>query len=322
MTSIAPADPQDLLQDSHNRTVFITRLPYDIDEATFRDMFQGLGTLETYKLFKKSRSGFVRFGTVVAARMAKEVMNGFVHNGSILCVKCCGMESMAANSAMGVADDAEGCGNEGGFAGLAAGSRQKSSCPPSSRLYIKRLPTNSTVESLTAMFGSFGTVVDARILYADEDQPDGDCGAIVSMSSVLEATTVTHLDGRSDLPGLAKPLFVRFANPPGSYWEQKTQSLVFGPVAVQSPSRGCLQVMEKCVGADVASACYDGTVWKGVGCCGCCRAARRQLRRTGSPSQRVDARLAKGGRESPARRVAKNTGAPRESRDQCGGSRR
>jgi len=214
-----PAIPEDPLQERHSRTVFITRLPEQIEDVEFQELFQDLGEIETMKLFRESRSGFVRFAKVDQARMAKEVMHGFEISGTTLCVKSCGSE-VAAAARGAAASGANGhVAQRPGVAPAAVymgSSRLRQENTPSDRLYIKRLPPKSTAESVTELFAAYGTVVDVRILYANEED-DGDSGVLLKMASVEEAMLLKEqLNNTCDLPGLTKSLYINFANPLGA----------------------------------------------------------------------------------------------------------
>mmetsp|Transcript_31098 Transcript_31098/g.89190 ORF Transcript_31098/g.89190 Transcript_31098/m.89190 type:complete len:550 (-) Transcript_31098:413-2062(-) len=100
--------------------------------------------------------------------------------------------------------------------------------PPSDNLYMKGLPAGVSEETLRAIFGSYGTVVSARILPA----PPGlnDSAALVRMSAVEEAQWLVD-NAATIAAGIAMPIQIRFA----------VNSKAAGkgiPAAVPQPQRG------------------------------------------------------------------------------------
>lgn len=89
----------------------------------------------------------------------------------------------------------------------------KSSPPPSDNLYITNLPADMDEVRLRMIFGGYGLVRQCRLL---KPSPSGKVPALVRYSSDEEAARVkSSLDGA--IPeGLEQPVFVDYADPPGS----------------------------------------------------------------------------------------------------------
>lgn len=84
------------------------------------------------------------------------------------------------------------------------------SAPPSDNVYCKNLPGNFSEEQLRALFGTYGTVVQCKILHKSETEQGA--GALVRMMDVEGATqAITHLHNLR-LPGSTMPLIVRYAD--------------------------------------------------------------------------------------------------------------
>merc|ERR1740138_470442 len=83
--------------------------------------------------------------------------------------------------------------------------------PPSDNLFVSELPADMTEETLKSIFGAYGTIQQARLMPGQ-----GKNAALIRFGSQDEAVWVRdNLNG--NIPqGLATPIGVKYANPPGS----------------------------------------------------------------------------------------------------------
>eukprot|EP00747_Dinoflagellata_sp_TGD_P185806 gnl/TRDRNA2_/TRDRNA2_42537_c0_seq1.p1 gnl/TRDRNA2_/TRDRNA2_42537_c0~~gnl/TRDRNA2_/TRDRNA2_42537_c0_seq1.p1 ORF type:complete len:376 (-),score=88.14 gnl/TRDRNA2_/TRDRNA2_42537_c0_seq1:96-1103(-) len=194
-----------------------------MEEADFRRLFEGYGTIVSIKCISAKKIGFVKMETPKDAQAAIDAMDGFDYNGSQLVVK------LASN------DKGEGKGKEwdswgkGAWAwmmmkgwggkGWGGGGSQQEEEVVGDNLYIKGLPPAMTESKLHEIFGAYGTVTQVRVLETNGFSPDGEgeSVALMRMGSVDEATwLVQNLNG--NIPqGIEKPVQVKYANAKGAY---------------------------------------------------------------------------------------------------------
>lgn len=98
---------------------------------------------------------------------------------------------------------------ETGFGGAGLPEDHRGSVP-SDNLYMRGLPPGATEETITAIFGVYGTVASCRILPPPPGKTDVAC--LVRMGTIEEATwLVDNLNG--NIPqGLSDPINIRFAD--------------------------------------------------------------------------------------------------------------
>eukprot|EP00416_Gambierdiscus_australes_P034179 CAMPEP_0171107062 /NCGR_PEP_ID=MMETSP0766_2-20121228/66070_1 /TAXON_ID=439317 /ORGANISM="Gambierdiscus australes, Strain CAWD 149" /LENGTH=345 /DNA_ID=CAMNT_0011568287 /DNA_START=52 /DNA_END=1089 /DNA_ORIENTATION=- len=185
--------------------LYVTGLPDGLDELTFRQLFEGYGTITSVKLFASMRYGFVKFSTVEDAQTVVDEMNGSEWGNSQLVVKF-------ANNDQGQSSGGHRSTQQSSWSSTAGGTRNvRDPSTPGDQVYIKGLPLDFTDDQLLEVFSAYGQVVWHKVLKRDGAS---DSVALVQMSSVDEATwIVENLHG--NIPqGLTMAVSITFSAGP------------------------------------------------------------------------------------------------------------
>lgn len=218
--------------------VFVGSLPPTIDEATFRQLFEPYGNINSTVCNPAKRYGFVIYSSMEEAQAAINAMAGFNFEGQCITVKLADNQggpttggpwasSMPAMSTM-----AHPASDAGSPAGMDAASQATS-------IYVKGLPANMTAESVRATFAPYGSVLDCKVLVACGQSNDGtgQSVAIVRMGSVTEANwLVENLNG--NIPeGLTRAVEVSFK---GQKPEGSSAAIRYSPYGGGAPAAPAL----------------------------------------------------------------------------------
>jgi len=89
--------------------------------------------------------------------------------------------------------------------------QQKNGAPKEDHCYVKNVPSNTTKEKITALFGKYGEVKWCNVLASG--RKDASSGALVEMSSAEEAQkAIADLNGKTlPLAELGQTIKVRYA---------------------------------------------------------------------------------------------------------------
>lgn len=209
--------------------LYVAGLPAGIDDESFKQLFEGSGTITSCKCVPEKRYGFVNYASKDEAEAVLEAMNGFQFNGTTLQVRFATKGGGKDGGGKGGGGDDWGNGGGswgGGKGGKDAGKGKKgkdqfakSAMPdPSDNLYIKGLPAEFTEEMATELFNAYGTVTSVKIMTFATGS-----SCLIRMGSVEMATWMfENLNG--NIPqGLESPVSIRFADTPTAK-AQKMQS--------------------------------------------------------------------------------------------------
>jgi len=178
-----------------SENLFVGSLPADMDEATVTTVFSQYGSVQSVNMLVDKtpgapRAALVKLSSLDEAQWVVDNVNGTVPQGltEVVQVRYARPSASSAHAA------------------------------PSPALYVMSLPTSATNESLTTLFGQYGTVETVRIL---TPKPGMDsAAAIVRLSSTEEATwVVNNVDGTVP-QGLSRAIAVKFAAP--SKWGEES----------------------------------------------------------------------------------------------------
>lgn len=197
---------------ANHSNLYVTGLPDGLDEATFRQLFEGYGNIVSLKLFANLNYGFVKFASVEEAETVINELNGSLWGSSTVVVKF-------ANNDQGHARGPGSGGSPQGARPTAGGWSSTSKVDPSrlgaddglgSEVYVKGLPLSITDDMLFQVFGAYGSVVWHKVLKQKEGAADA--VALVQMGSADEAAwLVENLHG--NIPqGLTMPVSVTYKN--------------------------------------------------------------------------------------------------------------
>lgn len=196
---------------AEHSNVYACGFPEGYDENDFRQMFEQYGAIVSCKYFADKRQGFVQFGSTGEANNVISQTNGFTLQGAPITVRL-------ANNDRG-AGRGKGAGPGSPYNTYQA---QPWGAPdgvvaPCDNLYVTGLPPNFTEDHINQIFGAYGLVQSCKILNPNGKGQDGGLMSIamIRMGGVDQASwMVQNLNG--NIPqGLATPIQVRFADPPG-----------------------------------------------------------------------------------------------------------
>jgi len=203
--------------DDH-ANLYICGLPDGYGDDAFRQLFEKYGNIVSCRYFADKRHGFVKFGSPQEANAVISAMNGFNLNGSQLIVRVANNDR-GAGKGNGVAKGFVG-GGYGSYAGAPAQAWNGGGGvdpPPCDNLYVTGLPPNFSENHINEIFGAYGTVQSCKVLNPNGKGQDGGLMSIamIRMGGIDQALwMVQNLNG--NIPqGLATPIQVRFADPPG-----------------------------------------------------------------------------------------------------------
>jgi RNA recognition motif-containing protein len=173
-----------------SRTLHVANMPPCITPEKLRRMFAGYGSIVDCRLIKKPGNpsaraiGFVEFTTHEMAMRAQLALDGMVVDGWRLTVRHSDND------------------REVGSGAAAAG--------PSSNVYVANLPPDCNDARLRSIFAPHGHVLSLVVF---KDLRTGLCkgSGMVRFSSIAEATDAIRALNRQLLPGLDRPLEVKYA---------------------------------------------------------------------------------------------------------------
>mmetsp|Transcript_46152 Transcript_46152/g.133753 ORF Transcript_46152/g.133753 Transcript_46152/m.133753 type:complete len:361 (-) Transcript_46152:28-1110(-) len=201
--------------------LYVTGLPEGLDEPTFRQLFEGYGTISSVKLIANMRYGFVKFATVEEAEAVVNELNGSMWGDSTITVKFANNDQGKGGAPRGGVIPSYGKAQGGGSWGSGAGGGSWASgeggtggdrgATIGDQVYIKGLPQNFSDDQLFEVFGAYGQVAWHKVL---RNNGSADSVALVQMISVDEASwLVENLNG--NIPqGLTEPVSVTFSQGP------------------------------------------------------------------------------------------------------------
>jgi len=210
--------------------LYVSGLPDGMDDGTFRQLFEKFGNVISSKVVPEKRYGFVKFSNTEEANAAVGNMNGDMYNGCQLSVRF-------ANNDRGQGQGGKGKGGVGfeqqygggapagpehygggAYSGGAVSSGVGGEPQPSDNLYITGMPPGMTDQMIHGIFGAYGQIISTRVLNPNGVSQDGQgmTIALMRMGSLEQAVwLVDNLNG--NIPqGLATPIGVRYADPPGA----------------------------------------------------------------------------------------------------------
>lgn len=177
-------------------TLFAGSLPRDLDDASFRQLFESHGYIVSTKLFADKRFGFVTYEHQHEAEAAIYAVNGTEVNGSRIVVKVAEKkrvdgQARGDSSTRGSGLDRVDAGDE---------------------ILVKSLPAEVTEDRLREVFGAYGTVVSLKIL-SMQGGKFTTAAAVMRMGTAEEASwLVDNVHGNIPV-GLESPVMIRFAGP-------------------------------------------------------------------------------------------------------------
>jgi len=199
--------------------IYACGFPDNYNDDAFRQLFEQYGAIVSCKYFMDKRHGFVKFGSAQEATAVIGAMNGFEVNGAQIIVRLANNDR-GAGKGNGVG---KGAGGDGGYSSYTNGQSQAWGVydgidpSPCDNLYVTGLPPSFTEEHINAIFGAYGLVQSCKVLNPNGKGQDGGIMSIamIRMGGVDQASwLVQNLNG--NIPqGLATPIQVRFADPPG-----------------------------------------------------------------------------------------------------------
>lgn len=83
----AALGPPDSTSSAPHCNVYVTGFPDGVNELSFRQLFEGFGSIASCKLMQDKKYGFVKFGEVHEAQNAIDSLNGFEYKGAQLIVR-------------------------------------------------------------------------------------------------------------------------------------------------------------------------------------------------------------------------------------------
>jgi len=135
---------------------------------------------------------------------------------------------------------------------------ERKETPPSDNLYITGLPLGLDHDTLHAMFGQYGVVVQCKVL---DPRPDATAShALVRFSTVEEAVVVKKALSGYIMQGLSEPLIVEYAI-------QKDKGPEKGEKGDKGwkGGKGCEKGCEGLFWDELAPVSWEGKGWKGDG---------------------------------------------------------
>lgn len=223
MTSGVPSD-----------NVFIGELPASLTQQECREIFGAYGQVTQCRVLPVrpstgKASALVRFGSVIEATWITENLDGNLVEGLVEPITARFANPSGSNgaskSAAGVAVTpiapvaaaaaaAKGPRSLGGrgVAGAAGSNAGPADARVLDNVFIGELPAGMTTEECKAIFGTYGQVVQCRVLPARA--ATGKSSALVRFGSVEEAKSIVESLNGSFVEGLAEPIQARFANNP------------------------------------------------------------------------------------------------------------
>eukprot|EP00667_Euglena_gracilis_P013781 EG_transcript_14246 len=168
-----------------NAHLYVSNVPPCMNQSKLQLMFSSYGTVVKCRITKKAGGsarpiGFIQYETPEMAQAAREALDGLVVDGWCLSVK------------------------------PAHNDRDRALSSPSSNLYVANLPADCVDAGLRAVFSPYGHVLSLVVF---KDAQTGLCkgSGMVRFSSTAEATAAIKALHGQLLPGLERPLEVKYA---------------------------------------------------------------------------------------------------------------
>ena len=164
--------------------LIVNYLPPDMSEDEVRNLFAGVGGIQSCKLIKDKLSqaslgyAFVNYATALDAEKAIQTLNGAPLKNKIIKVSYARPSSVQIKNA---------------------------------NLYIAYLPKTYVQADLEAMFRPFGTIITSKILIDTETGLSRGVGFVRYDRHAEAQAAIASLNGKV-LPGCSQPILVKFAN--------------------------------------------------------------------------------------------------------------
>lgn len=180
---LSPPAPQNSEMKAATNLI-VNYLPPDMSEEEVRNLFSGVGTIQSCKLIKDKLSqaslgyAFVNYTTALEAEKAIQSLNGLPLQNKIIKVSYARPSSVQIKNA---------------------------------NLYIAYLPKTYSQADLEAMFRPYGTIITSKILIDTETGLSRGVGFVRYDKHSEAQAAISALNGKV-LAGCSQPILVKFAN--------------------------------------------------------------------------------------------------------------